>query len=247
METNMAIVVRDENEQTDSLATVIRERREAEGMKQLTLAALAGVSERTIQRLEAGCKMDGRTVRRIARVLGFDENNLASPVSKNALPPDQLRANMMKTYFEEMARYDRWANERLLTWMEARPENAELTQTFSHLVAENDPWLYLLRGETVPSDVNPEPAWSLAECRKNLGPTMDAIASYVAAADDDSFSAKVSSRSPAGHTFENSALEVLTNMLGHSEHHRGQMVAAIARDFGEYVPTAYMSYLRCRP
>jgi len=220
----------------------IRECRMAEGMKQVTLAALAGVTERTIQRLEAGERVEKRTLQQVAKVFGLEQSTLRVPDP----PTGQARNSMLKTYLEEMTRFDRWANERLLNWMESRPEDVELTQVYAHILGENLPWLYVLRGEDVPEDIRSEPDWSLAECRENFAPTMDALADYLAGLTEEEFATIVTSASPAGHTFQNTVLEVLTNLLAHAEHHRGQMVASIAEKTGEYVPTAYMSYLRYR-
>jgi len=224
----------------------IRERREAEGMKQVTLAALAGVTERTVQRLEAGQKMDDRTVQSIAKVLGLEKRSLSGSPTSAASDVSRERKSMMKNYFVTMTRFDRWANGRLLDWMESRPEDPNLAHVYAHLLAENLPWLHLLRGESVPNDLNPEPEWSLAECRNHFEPTMDALASYVAGLEEGEFENVVRSHSPAGHVFENTVLEVLTNLFAHAEHHRGQLVSDIMESTGEYVPTLYMSYLRCQ-
>jgi len=226
----------------EDLARTIRECRKAEGMKQVTLAALAGVTERTVQRLEAGQRVEERTMQEVAKVFGLEERTLSVPDS----PTGQGRNSMLKTYLEEMTRFDRWANERLLNWMESRPEDLELTQVYAHILGENLPWLHLLRGESVPEDVRSEPDWSLAECRENFAPTMDALSDYLAGLSEEELANSVSSSSPAGHTFQNTVLEVLTNLLAHAEHHRGQIVASIAKKTGEYIPTVYMSYLRYR-
>lgn len=246
---------------TDEIGIAVKRRREELGMKQATLAERAGLAERTVQRLESGRRVDERTLVRVAAALGMPVDSLLKDcVAERALmkvpavgsievvPPEvrQEETSMMKRYFEEMVTFDRWANEQLLSWMERHPENPELTRIFAHVVAENQPWLHVLRGEVVPEDVHPEPDWTLAQCRANFAPTMDALAAYVASLDDASFSNIVRSSSPAGMTFENTVLQVLTNLLGHAEHHRGQMVATIGGETGEYVPTVYMSWLRCR-
>ena len=244
------------------IAAVVKDRRKAEGMKQVTLAHLAGVTERTIQRLESGQRVDGETLQRVGKVLGLAGESFGSGdatrqafekipavgrveiVAGSRKFPE--RRSRMKSYFEEMTEFDRWANEGLLAWMESRPENPELTRVFAHLIAENIPWLHVMRGEIVPEGVHPEPDWTLAECRANFGPVMDALAAFVGSLDEKEFGNIVRLSSPAGITFEHSLTHVLTNLLGHAEHHRDQIVSVIAKETGEYVPTVYMSYLRCR-
>lgn len=153
-------------------------------------------------------------------------------------------AAMMKRYFEEMFAFEGWANESLLAWMEAHEEIPEATRVFAHTVAENHPWLHLMRGEAVPQGVHPEPDWSLAECRAQLGPTMDALASFVVSREEADFGGIVRSETPTGIVFENTLTELLTHLLNHAEHHRGQILWLIAKETGEYVPSLYMPYLR---
>jgi len=244
------------------IADLVKDRRRTEGMKQVTLARRAGVTERTIQRLESGAKVEMETLRRVGKALGLpmeligvqdvDRRSLEKVSSVGSVEilnrsrPLQERRDVMKSYFAEMAAFDRWANEGLLAWMESHPEDPERTRAFAHLIADSIPWLYVLRGELVPADVDPEPDWTLAECRANFGRVMDDLAAFVASLDEGDFGSVVRSTTPAGTTFEHSFTQVLTNLLGHSEHHRGQIVSLIMKETGEYVPTVYMSYLRCR-
>jgi len=230
------------------IATAVRSHREFAGMKQVTLAQLAGVTERTIQRLESGQRMDDQTLRDVAVALGLAGQSFVDPIPTGAkvTPSDAMPKGALQKYFSEMVAFDRWANEAVLNWLETHPEDTEMTRIFAHLIAENHPWLYVLRGADVPPEVNPQPNWTLAECRAQFGPTMDDLASFVADLDEPGFATVVHSSNPAGVIFENTTMEVLTNLLVHAEHHRGQIVSIIAKETGDYVPTVYMSYLRCR-
>jgi transcriptional regulator with XRE-family HTH domain len=49
------------------------------GIKQLTLALEAGVTERTVQRIENGEKVNEESLRRIAKALRMDENSFIGP------------------------------------------------------------------------------------------------------------------------------------------------------------------------
>jgi len=225
------------------IAASVRNRREMAGMKQVTLAQMAGVTERTIQRLESGQRVDDQTLRDVAVALGLPEDSFLVSAARRE---DLAAPHTLKGHFERMVAYDRWANESVLGWMESHAEMPLLTRTFAHLVAENVPWLHILREEPVPLDINPEPDWTLAECRTHFAPTMDALASFVDACADADFGKVVRSSNPAGLVFEHTISEVLANLLSHSEHHRGQIVAEVAKTTGDYVPSLYMSYLRCR-
>jgi uncharacterized damage-inducible protein DinB len=73
---------------------------------------------------------------------------------------------------------------------------------------------------------------------------MDALTSFIATREQDDFNKVVCSPLPSGTMFENTLAEVLTHLLNHAEHHRGQMLMIIAKETGEYVPSLYMSFLR---
>ena len=150
----------------------------------------------------------------------------------------------MENFFLEMFDYERWSNEQILNWLLAHPYHPEMVKVFAHLIAENLPWLYLLRGQYVPDDFDPEPNWSLEECRSRLSVVMEALQTFVASATQESLSKIVRSPGRNSVVFENTAGEILAHLLNHAEHHRGQIIGMIAQETGEYVPSVYMSYLR---
>ena len=153
----------------------------------------------------------------------------------------------MQTFMDEMVTFERWSNEKVLGWMETHSATPEMARIFAHLVADGLPWLRLMRGKAVPGDFDPEPLWSLAECRRQLDAAMDDLQAFVRATDDAGFAAVVRSPGPQGATIENTVAEVLTGMFNHAEHHRGQILMLIERETGEYVPSLYFSYLRREP
>ena len=143
-----------------------------------------------------------------------------------------------------MFAFEQWSNEQVLNWLVANPDQPEMVKIFAHLIAEYQPWSYLLKGQEVPADFNPEPDWSLEECRLELETTMNTLQAFVASATESSLREIVASPGPKGVVIENTAQEILTGILNHGEHHRGQIVGMIAASTGEYVPSVYMSYLR---
>jgi transcriptional regulator with XRE-family HTH domain len=61
------------------IGTAVTMFRHAAGMKQITLAMEAGVTERTVQRIERGEKVNDDSLRAIARVFRMDENSFFGP------------------------------------------------------------------------------------------------------------------------------------------------------------------------
>ena len=58
----------------------VAETRKQKAMKQITLAQNAGITERTLQRVESGKKTNDDTLRKIARALSLPENALVEPL-----------------------------------------------------------------------------------------------------------------------------------------------------------------------
>ena len=150
----------------------------------------------------------------------------------------------MESYFDEMADFERWANDQIMSWMETHAPTPEMVRIFAHLVADGTPWLYLLQGEAVPANFNPEPEWTLAECRQRLDLSMNALQAVIRRTDEAGLTTIVRSPGPRGTIIENTVAEILTGMFNHAEHHRGQILLLIGLETGDYVPSLYFNYLR---
>jgi transcriptional regulator with XRE-family HTH domain len=68
--------------------------RQTAGMKQITLAMEAGVTERTVQRIERGEKVNDDSLRAIARAFRMDENSFLGP--RHVLSEEEALEQTMK-------------------------------------------------------------------------------------------------------------------------------------------------------
>ena len=156
----------------------------------------------------------------------------------------------MKTYFEEMFHYERWANGKVLTYLQAQPENAQLLGIFNHLVADALPWLPVLQGEAVSETVLQtmlqSSHWSVEECRRHLVALEDSLDEYLHSLSETDMSQTVSTVGPNGQLFPNTVAEILTHLLSHGQHHRGQIEWIVEKEGGVYLGTSYLPYLRQR-
>jgi len=69
------------------IGTAVAMFRKTAGMKQLTLALEAGVTERTVQRIENGEKVNEESLQRIAKAFRMDENSFIGP--RKILAPEE--------------------------------------------------------------------------------------------------------------------------------------------------------------
>lgn len=80
----------------EEIASSVKTQRELFGLKQITLAQIAGVTERTIQRLESGHKVDDETLKLIAFALDLAPNAFIGP--RVITPRDQVVENVAKFF-----------------------------------------------------------------------------------------------------------------------------------------------------
>jgi transcriptional regulator with XRE-family HTH domain len=70
------------------------------GLKQFTVAHEAGVTERTVQRIESGEKVNEDSLRRVAKALRMDENSFIGP--RNVLSPEEALEQTQKQLADVM-------------------------------------------------------------------------------------------------------------------------------------------------
>ena len=85
------------------IGTAVTMFRKMAGMKQLTLALEAGVTERTVQRIENGEKVNEESLRKIAKAFRMDENSFIGP--REVLGPEEAW-DKAKKQLEEMKLID---------------------------------------------------------------------------------------------------------------------------------------------
>lgn len=150
----------------------------------------------------------------------------------------------MKKYFVKLFEYEFWANNKILMHLEMNPTSKEITDLFSHMLADMKPWVMLLSKESVPDNIDCQPSWSIQQCKKELEEVHAKICSYINSVTTLELENKIKSKGPSGQIFTNSVTEVLTHMASHSQHHRGQIEMLIKQEIGTYLLVGYMPYLR---
>ena len=150
----------------------------------------------------------------------------------------------IRDYFVRMFDYEDWANQRMLAYLASGRAPVTAPGIFNHLIADNMPWICLLTGRPVPTDVDFFPGWSIDECRRFLFLTMEELKTYVAGLAESEFGDVIESTTLNGRRFENTVSEILTQILSHGQHHRGQIEWIAEQETGEYLGTSYMPYVR---
>ena len=155
-----------------------------------------------------------------------------------------MNTGALNAYFRDMFSYERWANEKMLGYLGDHPDNERLLGIFGHLIAEMVPWLCLLKGKEVPAAFDCSPSWTVTECRTRFDALQSEAEDFLASLPEGALTGIVYSPGPSGKMIENTVSEILTHLLSHGQHHRGQMEMIIDFETRQYFPTSYMPYLR---
>jgi uncharacterized damage-inducible protein DinB len=135
-------------------------------------------------------------------------------------------------------RYDEWANGETLASLEAvanPPERA--LQIFAHIVGAELLWHARLTRRKTPQVW---PRWTLSECRTRLDELSGLWRSYLGDLTDERLRDTVAYVNSKGEPWMSAVEDILTHVVLHSAHHRGQIASGL-REAG-HTP-AYTDYI----
>lgn len=177
---------------------------------------------------------------------------------KNAhLKTNKLPLMDLMSVLKDYARYNVWANERVIQWLKSKPANLleqetpssfpTLRATVLHIWAAQDAWLQRLRG--IPS--GPFLANTFSGTTDDLftgfAKQTREFDVFLEQCPDDFFQQSIAYKNSLGQPFQNANAEVILHCLQHSTYHRGQLVT-MGRSLGLTDPPQldYIAYVRIR-
>lgn len=149
----------------------------------------------------------------------------------------------MKSHLKRLFRFTAWADRRALAALQAAPTaQAEALPLLSHLLAAEHVWLSRLEMREPRHAV--WPTLDLEQCAALAAENEAGYDRYLAGLDDPGLIAPLRYRNSQGQEFENTPLEILTQVVTHGPYHRGQIAKIIARAGGTAVNTDFIMFLR---
>lgn len=137
----------------------------------------------------------------------------------------------MKNHFINLFYYDIWANRRLAIAIKENNILSDRALTIlSHILSAQLIWLNRIQGLSTA----PFPIWEqykINEIESMIEESNDRWLHYLNNFRLETFEEVVSYTNTAGNTYENTLYEIITHVLNHSAHHRGQL-ALLIRDEG---------------
>ncbi len=142
-------------------------------------------------------------------------------------------------YFKDLYEYDRWANRRILDAAEALSvEQFNQPQVHSwgsvrgllfHMISAQWIWLSRWRGESPKAFPSNENAQTLKSLREHWSQVEADIQAYVEALTPDGIDREVTYTTTKGKTYTLKMWQMLTHVVNHDTHHRGELAAMFAQ------------------
>ena len=146
--------------------------------------------------------------------------------------------------FRKNYEYDYWANDKFLKALEemtAPPEKA--VKLLGHIFFALDVWLARLKKEDLARFTDPNPSYSLADCRKKLEELHSGWKEYLGKLGDEGLEGKITYANTQGKRFEQTVQNILVHVVNHNHYHRGQMATLVSQGGGKRPNTDYNGYV----
>jgi uncharacterized damage-inducible protein DinB len=161
-----------------------------------------------------------------------------------------------RDYFVDLARYHAWANEVLFAELD-KLSDAQRKQdhglffrsihhTVDHLLLVNRVWMGRLTGQPIVPDFKTIQVEDWPALKQGLRESLAAMAGWLSLQDESWFMQDVTFAASNGKPNTLPASAVLTHMLTHFNHHRGQVSTAITQLDGIAPEMDYLYYLRSK-
>ncbi len=136
----------------------------------------------------------------------------------------------MPVPLEELLAYDAWANRRVAESLKQDDTPPRAVELFAHILGAQEIWLNRLAGMDS-SKIDVWPSLTAAECEQRQQRMERALSDYLNLLSPEKFDEPIVYRTTAGKEFRNTPQQILTHVVFHGQHHRGQ-IAACMRDSG---------------
>lgn len=161
----------------------------------------------------------------------------------------------LATHLQRLLAYHGWAYAHLLAELASLPEEqyrapcglffGSIHGTLNHLAVVDRLWLARVRGEPQTFDrLDAEAVTTLADFEGYLETGVAAWHNQLADLTDIELLAPVPYRNMAGEPFQRPLLDIVTHLVNHGTHHRGQITAALTA-FGR--PAPKLDYIYALP
>lgn len=148
--------------------------------------------------------------------------------------------------FRRLFAYDAWASHRIaeaVGELPAEEARAAAVRLFAHLIASQHVWLRRLRGRSL-DGLAIWPDDTLADAREAAERAQQGWAGYLSALAPEALDAPVTYQNSKGMVFQSTPREVMTHVVNHGTHHRGQIMLLLRQAGATPPPADYIVFCR---
>lgn len=140
----------------------------------------------------------------------------------------------MNALYTRLFTYNDWANTLLIDALAEMEPPGQALERLSHILNAQQVWLARLTAQPRPADLLPK--YPIGELRTRNAASTEAWLTYTSRLLKDKHLEMISYRTGEGVMRESMVIDILAQVINHSTHHRGQIVASI-RAAGVTPPT----------
>lgn len=150
----------------------------------------------------------------------------------------------MRKYFEELYAYDNWSNKRILDSVDDQVKKDDrFLSLMSHVVTAKIIWLHRVEG--LPT--SPFPVWEKYNFREIQSMTDESHIRWMGFLHRykiDTYEEIIHYKTSLGEDHESRLINILTHVVNHGTHHRGQAISRIKELGGEPPITDFIFFTR---
>ena len=132
----------------------------------------------------------------------------------------------MKDVFQRLIEHMKWADAQALARLRGAPEDDTSLRWYAHVLAAERLWYLRLHNQDWTTQ-RVWPAMSLDECATLAEQNAAQYAQYAARLGDADLAREVRYTNSAGDSFSNTVADILTQVVLHGVHHRGQIASSL--------------------
>lgn len=151
---------------------------------------------------------------------------------------------MTTDYFLNMFNYDVTVNQQILEQLRGYSLKLDRAkQTLSHILAAKEVWIRRLNNQDL-KGIEIWPDFSFDQAQQQIDKNIESYQKYLEDISDQDLSSNLHYTNSKGNEFETPIRDILSHVLIHGGHHRGQ-IAKYVREAGvEPLNTDYITYVR---
>ena len=149
----------------------------------------------------------------------------------------------MLDQFQKNLEFDYWASDKFVKALFEMPKPPEkAVKILGHIMFASDVWLARLMKEDLSRFTDPNPPYSLAECRQKLDELHEKWKNYLVNLKPENLGKKINFTNTQGKRYEHIVQNVLVHVVNHSSYHRGQLATLVHQGEGKRPNTDYIGY-----